>query len=213
MHGLRATSTRPARVITIALKKEKIMRLETSSKFGPKTAATSNPGLFVPRARSRHRPPSHCYPPIHSIPQFGSSSVATALAFVGSSVQSPTAHMTENFSTSSATTGATDNPPLMAELNPVKTTSHAVQAGNMDQLPPATKAELSAQVPGQVKQWDEEFIKDAVNKTVDDVIRDAGYTHEATSMWVNQIVEIVVRALVKVDRDNKYIGMCLHVLR
>lgn len=121
--------------------------------------------------------------------------------------------MTENFSTSSATTGATDNPSLMAEVNPGKTTSHAVQAGNMEQLAPPTKAELAAQGPGQAKHWDEDFIKDVVNKTVDDVIRDAGYTHEDTSMWVNQIVEIVVRALVKVDRENKYIGMCLRFLR
>lgn len=58
----------------------------------------------------------------------------------------------------------------------------------------------------QPKILDEDFIKDFVTKTVDEVIGDFEYSHDETNGWVNQIVERVVRSLVKVDRDNKYIG-------
>lgn len=111
--------------------------------------------------------------------------------------------MAENFSTSSATQGAAENNDLLPEVKPV---GHNVL--DSDALDPsaAPKNENSVAAPGPGKTWDEEFIKDVVNKTVDEVIQNSGYSHDATNVWVNQIVEIVVRALVKVDRDNKYIG-------
>lgn len=110
--------------------------------------------------------------------------------------------MAENFSTSSATPGAAENADLLPEVKPV---GHAVlDTETLDASAP--KNENAVAAPGPGKTWDEEFIKDVVNKTVDDVIQNAGYSHDATNVWVNQIVEIVVRALVKVDRDNKYIG-------
>lgn len=53
---------------------------------------------------------------------------------------------------------------------------------------------------------DEDFIKEIVEKAVDDVIQDATYSHDATNVWANKIAELLVRTLVNVDRDNKYIG-------
>ncbi|CAN8073014.1 unnamed protein product [Agarophyton chilense] len=52
---------------------------------------------------------------------------------------------------------------------------------------------------------DEDFIKEIVDKAVDDVIQDSTYSHDATNVWANKIAELVVRTLVNVDRDNKYI--------
>ncbi|PXF48419.1 Dynein light chain Tctex-type 1 [Gracilariopsis chorda] len=52
---------------------------------------------------------------------------------------------------------------------------------------------------------DEDFIKEIVEKAVDDVIQDATYSHDATNVWANKIAELLVRTLVNVDRDNKYI--------
>lgn len=98
----------------------------------------------------------------------------------------------------------------MADVNHGRPTTHPVEPEIMNHPPAPKKDDMASVVPGQARQWDEDFIKDVVNKTVDDVIRDSEYAHEATSMWVNQIVEIVVRSLVKVDRDNKYIGKHLH---
>lgn len=118
----------------------------------------------------------------------------------------PTASMAENFSTSSVTPGATDNTDLMGEVKPE---SHAIDP---ESLEATAVGKGDGAAPGQAKPWDEQFIKGVVNKTVDDVIQDAGYSHEATNMWVNQIVEFVVRALVKVDRDNKYIGKWMLLL-
>lgn len=63
------------------------------------------------------------------------------------------------------------------------------------------------EVPPKVS--DESFIKKIVNKAVQDVIQDETYSHEATSVWTNKIVELLVRTLVNIDRDNKYIGELL----
>lgn len=60
------------------------------------------------------------------------------------------------------------------------------------------------------KVSDEEFIKRIVNKAVQDIIQDEEYSHEATSLWTNKIVELLVRSFVNMDRDNKYIGTLHH---
>lgn len=118
--------------------------------------------------------------------------------------------MAENYSTTSATAAAADNHVPASDVNAAKVQS-------TDAKPDISIAKLEIPASGgggaQSKISDEQFIKDVVNKTVDDVIRDASYSHDATSLWVNQIVEIVVRALVKVDRDNKYIGTSLSCLQ
>lgn len=114
--------------------------------------------------------------------------------------------MAENYSTTSATAGGADSHVPVSDVNvakaPLPVAATAQPNNNLGKL------EIPAGGGGgiQSKISDEQFIKDVVNRTVDDVIRDAGYSHDATNVWVNQIVEIVVRALVKVDRDNKYIG-------
>eukprot|EP00177_Eucheuma_denticulatum_P000497 GFKZ01000874.1.p1 GENE.GFKZ01000874.1~~GFKZ01000874.1.p1 ORF type:complete len:160 (-),score=21.20 GFKZ01000874.1:304-783(-) len=116
--------------------------------------------------------------------------------------------MAENFSTTSATAGNaadTHNVPE-PDVNAASKSDPALD-GEAEAM---AKLEIPASdTPAKIT--DEHFIKDVVNKTVDQVIRDAGYSHEATSIWVNQIVEIVVRSLVKVDRDNKYIVTCMIV--
>lgn len=112
--------------------------------------------------------------------------------------------MTENF-TIPATTALRENHHLMADAT--RTNTHQVETDGLSHPNVTKKDDIPGAVPGPSKPWGEDFIKDVVNKTVDEVIRDSDYSHEATSIWVNQIVEIVVRSLVKVDRDNKYIGM------
>lgn len=115
--------------------------------------------------------------------------------------------MTENFAIP-ATSALRENHHLMSDAT--RTNTHPVEPDGLNNSNNAKKDDVQGvvPVPGSSKPWGEEFIKDVVNKTVNEVIRDSEYSHEATSMWVNQIVEIVVRSLVKVDRDNKYIGMC-----
>lgn len=63
---------------------------------------------------------------------------------------------------------------------------------------------LEGNTPTRVS--DEDFIKRIVSKTVQDTIKDASYSHDATNGWTNDIVETLVRSLVQIDRDNKYIG-------
>lgn len=53
---------------------------------------------------------------------------------------------------------------------------------------------------------DEQYIRKAVASAVQDTVKDEPYSHEATSDWTNAIVESLVKTLVQVDRDNKYIG-------
>lgn len=115
--------------------------------------------------------------------------------------------MAENYSTTSATAGAADNHVPASDVNTAKAPPSIAAKPDMN----IAKLEVPAGggSAAHSKISDEQFIKDVVNKTVDDVIRDGSYSHDATSVWVNQIVEIVVRALVKVDRDNKYIGTSL----
>lgn len=60
------------------------------------------------------------------------------------------------------------------------------------------------EIPPKVS--DEAFIKKVVTKAVQDVIQEEKYSHEATSVWANKIVELLVRTFVNIDRDNKYIG-------
>ncbi|CDF40655.1 Dynein light chain Tctex-type [Chondrus crispus] len=116
--------------------------------------------------------------------------------------------MTENF-TIPATTALRENHHLMADAT--RTNTHQVETDGLSHPNVTKKDDIPGAVPGPSKPWGEDFIKDVVNKTVDEVIRDSDYSHEATSIWVNQIVEIVVRSLVKVDRDNKYIVTCMVV--
>lgn len=56
-----------------------------------------------------------------------------------------------------------------------------------------------------------EYVKKVVNKTVQDIIQDAPYSHISTNDWTNKIVETLVRTLVATDRDNKYIVSCMVV--
>lgn len=64
--------------------------------------------------------------------------------------------------------------------------------------------QLEGDAPTRVS--DEDFIKRIVSKTVQDTIKDDPYSHDATNRWTNDIVETLVRSLVQIDRDNKYIG-------
>lgn len=61
------------------------------------------------------------------------------------------------------------------------------------------------------KVSDGDYIKKIVNETVQEVIQDSPYSHEATNSWTNKIVESLVRLLVQIDRDNKYIVTCMIV--
>lgn len=61
------------------------------------------------------------------------------------------------------------------------------------------------------KVSDEALIKKIVNQAVQDIIQDEPYSHEATRIWTNKIVEKLVRTLVQIDRDNKYIVTCMIV--
>lgn len=73
----------------------------------------------------------------------------------------------------------------------------------------ASKASTAQDAAPPQKVSDEEFIKKLVNKAVKDTIKDEVYSHDATSVWTNKIVELLVRNFVQIDRENKYIGMLL----
>lgn len=58
---------------------------------------------------------------------------------------------------------------------------------------------------------DDGFVRGIVNNAVNEVISNAVYSHEATELWTNKIVETLVRSLVQYDRDYKYIVTCMIV--
>lgn len=75
----------------------------------------------------------------------------------------------------------------------------------------ATGTESTTSTVEKKKVNDEGFIRGIVNNAVDEVIDTAGYSHDATDVWTNKIVETLVRALVQYDRDYKYIVTCMIV--
>lgn len=74
-----------------------------------------------------------------------------------------------------------------------------------------TKSNKYSNLINKDNSIDGEYIKQLVNKVVDEVIRDAAYSHHATNTWTNKIVESLVKALVTIDKDNKYIVTCIIV--
>lgn len=60
-------------------------------------------------------------------------------------------------------------------------------------------------------EFNEEYVRRAVNQTVEDVIGESAYVHDSTTKWTNQIVEGLVRTFVGVAPQNKFIVTCMVV--
>lgn len=108
-----------------------------------------------------------------------------------------------------------DQTSTAAPTQPISTSTTAAEnsgptpynsVGHPNSSPDGTALPTESPPP---KVNDEQYVRKIVNKAVEETILDQPYSHEATSAWTNSIVESLVKSLVQLDRDNKYIGMNL----
>ena len=60
-------------------------------------------------------------------------------------------------------------------------------------------------------EFNEEYVRRAVNQSVEEVIGESPYVHDSTTGWTNAIVEGLVKRFVGVAPQNKFIVTCMVV--